>query len=124
MRASELSGETLAYLGDGVYELLVRESLIEKTNTTSGKLHTAAQKYVGAKGQAKAMQLIEPMLTAEELRYAHLGRNAHLTAHKKSAPALHTAASGLEALFGYLYAEGKQDRAGELFAVILDDFSE
>ncbi|HWQ50795.1 MAG TPA: ribonuclease III domain-containing protein [Terriglobales bacterium] len=120
MRASELSGETLAYLGDGVYELMVRESLIEKTNTTSGKLHTAAQKYVGAKGQAKAMRLIEPLLTEEELRYAHLGRNAHLTANKKSDPALHTAASGLEALFGYLYAEGRRDRASELFAVILE----
>ena len=119
MRASELSGETLAYLGDGVYELMVRENLIEKANTSSGKLHTAAQKYVGAKGQAQAMHLIEPMLTVEELRYARLGRNAHLTANKKSAPALHTAASGLEALFGYLYAEGRQDRADELFSIIL-----
>ncbi|HWP80170.1 MAG TPA: ribonuclease III domain-containing protein [Candidatus Acidoferrum sp.] len=123
MRASELSGETLAYLGDGVYELMVRESLIEKTNTTSGKLHTAAQKYVGAKGQAKAMRLIEPLLTEEELRYAHLGRNAHLTASKKSDPASHTAASGLEALFGYLYAEGRRDRVSELFAVILESLN-
>ncbi len=123
MRASELSGETLAYLGDGVYELMVRESLIEKANMTSGKLHTAAQKYVGAKGQAEAMRLIEPLLTEDELRYARLGRNAHLTARKKSSPALHTAASGLESLFGYLYAEGRHDRAGELFAVILERLS-
>ena len=120
MKVGELSGETLAYLGDGVFELMVRKSLIEKANLPSGRLHKASQKYVGAAGQYEAMHLIEPMLSEDELRYAKLGRNAKLTAGKKSNPAVHTAASGLEALFGYLYAAGEIDRAWEIFNVIFE----
>ena len=118
VKARTLNGNTLAYLGDGVFELMVREYLICNSQIQARKLHLEAQKYVSANSQAKFMKLIEPLLTTEELRYAKLGRNARLSPNKKSSPQVHSSASALESLFGFLYIEKRTKRMDDLLQVI------
>jgi len=107
---------TLAYLGDGVYELLVRERLVSNENKSNGKLHAQAKQYVCADGQNVGLHKIIEILTDEETavfkrgRNADCGKHANIVAYKK--------ATGLEALFGYLYLIGNVERIEELFDVI------
>ncbi len=117
---SYYSGGMLAYLGDASYELLVREHIMKTCRTKAGKMHKAAQPYVGAVGQAGALAAITDFLNQEEMAYVKLGRNSKLTVSKKNNPADHTAASGLEALFGYLFLTGQDARAREIFGKIVE----
>ena len=72
----EQSPLNLAFVGDGVLELLVRRRLVERTRLTPGKLHAVCVKYVSAKGQCKALEVIEPLLTEAEQAVLRRGRNA------------------------------------------------
>lgn len=114
----------LAFLGDSVFEMMVRERLLGLANRPAGQLHALAVAQVRAEAQAKAIQALLPYLTQEEERIYKRGRNAH-TGHlpKNANRAQYQAATGLEALFGYLYLDGQDDRLHELFARIVSEDS-
>lgn len=109
----------LAFLGDVIYEKFVREYLVLRGNMPVAKLHKLSVEKVCAEYQAKAVEIIKPMLSEEELDVLRRGRNASgITAPKHSTVAEYRAATSLECLFGYLHLSGDDDRAAELFDVI------
>lgn len=121
----QLSPVTLAFLGDAVYELLVRTEIVKKGSMPAGKLHTAAIQFVSAKGQAKAMALLESLLSEEEHAIFLRGRNAnHVKPPKNADPNEYRIATGMEALFGYLFLYEKNERILELFRLILEKAEE
>ncbi len=114
--APTLSGASLAYLGDAVLELITRQYLLSTGETDVGKLNTLALSYVRATAQSDAVERILPLLDENELSVYKRGRNSHNIAIPKSAKAgQYRRATGLEALFAYLYIHGKNDRMKELF---------
>ncbi len=119
-----LSPSVLAFVGDGVYGLCVR-SRLALVNRPSGELHRLSVEYVKATAQAKAYKYIEEYLTEEEIGIFKRGRNFHTGGTPKSASSgeYHTA-TGLEALFGYLYLDGRQDRLNTLFDIIWNKSNE
>lgn len=119
--AQKLNGLSLAFLGDAVFEILVREHLLKDGSLPIGKLHSLAVKFVRASAQAHFFDVLEPLLSEEELSALRRGRNASSNHIPKSACAVeYRKATGTEALFGWLYLEGKIERARELFAILLD----
>ena len=95
---------TLAYLGDGVYELIIRTILVKKGNCPVNRLHKKASSLVKAGAQSAIMEVIEEELTPEELSVYRRGRNAHSpTMAKHATMADYRRATGFEALMGYLY---------------------
>ena len=107
---------TLAFLGDAVYSLLVRNMLSLAANKPTGKLHKESITYVNAAFQAKMIRELLPTLTESETTVFKRGRNAH-SAHspKNQSDADYRYATGLEALYGYLYLCGNTDRIKEIF---------
>lgn len=117
-RVKELSAGTLAFVGDAVYGLLVREKLAE-TNRPSGELHKKSVEYVNANAQAQAYLEICGQLSDEEMSIFKHGRNLHTNnVPQNSTLANYHAATGVETLFGYLHLCGRQDRIKELFEII------
>ena len=115
-----LSPGTLAFLGDAVYELFVRQQLVETANMPVNKLHLLAVEKARASFQSNAYSIIEPQLTEEEQTIWKRGRNANgVKAPKHADPVEYRRATGLETLFGYLFLQGKMDRLEELFQMIL-----
>ena len=95
---------TLAYIGDGVYELIIRTILVKKGNCPVNRLHKKASRLVKAGAQSAIMEVIEEKLTPEELSVYRRGRNAHSpTMAKHATMADYRRATGFEALMGYLY---------------------
>ena len=95
---------TLAYIGDGVYELIIRTILVKKGNCPVNRLHKKASSLVKAGAQSAIMEVIEEKLTPEELSVYRRGRNAHSpTMAKHATMADYRRATGFEALRGYLY---------------------
>ncbi|MBQ2720676.1 MAG: ribonuclease III [Clostridia bacterium] len=119
--AAMYSPLTLAYLGDCVYELLVREMLVRKGNKPNGKLHGEATKFVSSKGQSEAFLKIEHILTEEEIAVFKRGRNAHSVPNKNNDADEYRRATGLETLFGYLRLCGDDERIADLFKEIIKD---
>ena len=112
------STAALAYLGDAVIELLVRARLVEQGYTSSKSLNAHALQFVRASAQAAAMERLMPHLTEEEEAAFRRGRNiGHTNTPKRATVAEYRNATGMEALFGYLYAGGREERAAELFAL-------
>lgn len=110
------SGRELAYLGDAVLELLVREHLLLKSSEPVGALNREALQFVKATAQSRAAGNVWPLLTSEEQAVFKRGRNNHLSSVPKSASAQeYRRATGLEALFGWLWLTGGEARAKELF---------
>ena len=117
MNANEMSAAALAYLGDSVIELLVREKLVNDGFSDSGNLNRESLKYVKAGAQAAAMRNILPILTPEEEQAFKRGRNMSGGNVPKSATmSEYRTATGMEVLFGYLHVTGKKERIAELFA--------
>lgn len=115
---AQLNGTSLAYLGDSVLEVIVRQYLLSTGVTDVGKLNSMALSYVRATVQSEAVERILPHLSEEETHVFKRGRNAHGIAIPKSASASqYRRATGLEALFGYLYINGKTERMKELFVI-------
>ncbi|MEF9983285.1 MAG: ribonuclease III domain-containing protein [Oscillospiraceae bacterium] len=111
-----LSPLTLAFIGDGVYELMVRERLVKQANVSANALHKKAVTMVRASAQSRLYELLEPILSEEELSIMKRGRNANSTkAPKKTNPVEYRRATGVETLFGYLYLSGKEARLKEIF---------
>ena len=112
----QMSPLTLAFLGDAVYELFVRESLVRAANRPANALHGLAVRQVKASAQAQAASKLMPLLDAEELAVYKRGRNAHPGHIPKNASHRdYHAATGVEALVGYLYLQGRLERLRELF---------
>lgn len=116
-----LSPLALAFVGDSVYGLLVRERLVRLANRPANTLHNASVKQVKASAQAQAAERILPLLTEEERSVYKRGRNAHVSGIPKgSSCGEYHKATGLEALFGFLYLSGRTVRMQELFRLICD----
>ena len=106
----------LAHVGDAVYELMVRSLLCLQGHTAVSDLHRLTVSYVKAPAQAQAAQRLLPLLTGEEQDVYRRGRNAKVhTVPPHAELAEYHAATGLEALFGWLYLQGKTERLCELF---------
>ena len=103
----------LAYLGDTVYDLYVRSHLVEKGGRV-GKMHRQAIRLVCAHAQAEALSRIQDDLTEEEANVVRRARNVHQSPPKSADPADYQKATGLEALIGFLYATGREERLGAL----------
>ena len=112
----------LAHIGDGVYELLTRTMLCKQGHSAAAKLHRLTVSYVNAPAQAAAVKKILPSLTEQELAVYKRGRNAKVNSVPQKADiAQYHAATGLEALFGWLYLQGKTERINELYAICTED---
>ena len=112
----KMSNLGLAYLGDAVYEVMVRAWLCVHGKLTPGRLHRAALDYVSAPRQAALLEKLLPHLTEEETQVYKRGRNANPHSHPRGATRReYQIATGLEALFGWLYLQGRTDRLNELF---------
>lgn len=102
---------TLAYIGDAIFEMVVRTVLVERKNTQAEKLHKAATKIVKAETQALMIEAIKDELTEEEMAVYKRGRNAKAVTRAKNATmSEYRRATGFEALMGYLYLKGDMER--------------
>ena len=115
-----MSSLGLAHLGDGVFELMVRTWLCLHGKAKVKDLHRAAVAYVAAPAQAAAVEGLLPLLTDEEADVYRRGRNtAPHSVPRAATRAQYQSATGLEALFGWLYLQGRTDRLNELFDHIM-----
>jgi ribonuclease-3 family protein len=102
---------TLAFIGDSIFDLIIRTSVVESGNAPVNKLHKRASKLVQASAQAELYHLIKEQLTEEETAVFKRGRNAKSFTSAKNAGVLeYRTATGLEALVGYLYLTDQMDR--------------
>ena len=114
-----LSPVALAFVGDAVYELMVREELLGRGGMPAGKLHSLAVRRVKAAAQALAYDAIQEAATQEEREILRRGRNVSLSRLPKSCTAQeYHRATAIEALLGYLYLSGRRQRLKELFGLI------
>ena len=112
----------LAHLGDGVFELMVRSWLCLHGKATNKGLHKATVKYVAAPAQAAAAEKIIPLLTEEEGDVFRRGRNTSPHSVPKAASrADYQTATELEALFGWLYLQGRTERINQLFELMMEE---
>ena len=117
-----ISNLGLAHMGDCVYEILVRAHLCASGNKTVAQLHGDTIRMVKATYQAKFAEKMLPHLTETEMAYYRRGKNAHPHAVPKSAtPAEYSKATGLEAMFGYLFLSGQKERANEIFNIVIKE---
>ena len=117
-----ISNLGLAHMGDCVYEILVRAHLCANGRKTVERLHRETIQMVKATYQARFAEKMLPLLTDEELTYYRRGKNAHPHGVPKSAtPAEYAKATGLEALFGYLFLSGQKERANEIFRIVMKE---
>ena len=114
-QAELFSPLVLAYMGDAVFEVFVREMLVRKANVQVNKLHKRASSIVKAEAQARMIAAIKDELTEKEKSIYKRGRNAksHTTA-KNASVSDYRKATGFEALMGYLYLNGEHKRMTEL----------
>ena len=118
----EVSSIGLAHVGDAVYELLVRTWLCARGKATGKGLHRAAIELVCAPKQAELAEKLLPILTEEEHAVFKRGRNANVhTVPQHASRAQYQQATALEALFGWLYLRGNQERINELFAHMMEE---
>ncbi len=111
----------LAFIGDGVFDLLVREHLLSSSSAHVGELNREKVAMVNCKSQAQDVKKLLPILTDEEQDVYRRGRNAKVNSvSKHSTLSDYHAATGLEALFGYLYLKGENERIKDLFTLIIN----
>lgn len=120
--AAAYSPLTLAFLGDSVYDTLVRERLLRMANMPVAKLHSAKIKLVCAEFQSSKYELVAELLDDKELATLKRGRNATgNTVPKHADAAEYRRATALECLFGYLYLLGRHERIAEIFGAIMEN---
>ena len=118
----EISAAALAYLGDSVLEICVREMLVKKGVSSAKNLNSAALGFVKAEAQADAVMKILPVLTDDENAAYRRGRNiGHTNVPKSATVGQYRMATGFEALFGYLKLLDKQERIDELFSLAYEE---
>lgn len=114
-KPSKMSPQKLAFVGDAVFELIVRSKVISKYNVNIGELNKIKIANVCCEAQSNLFEKINHMLTAEELEIYKRGRNAHVgKIPKKVSPAAYHKATGVEVLFGFLYLSGNFTRLEEI----------
>lgn len=119
--ANNYSPLSLAFLGDSVYDTLVREHLLRQANMPAAKLHSAKIKLVCAEYQSDAYGVLEENITEHELAVLKRGRNATgNTVPKHADAAQYRRATAVECLFGYLFLTGQTERICDLFRIIID----
>ena len=119
------NGVTLAYIGDAVIELAIREALILSGITDTGRLSAAAQKFVCAPTQSNVVEKLLPILTPEEEAAYKLGRNHRVSGKPKHASvAEYSRATGLEAIFGYLHLTNDSERIRHMIEMAYGDMME
>ena len=117
-----ISSLGLAHLGDSVFEVMVRSWLCLQRKAKVKDLHRATVKYVAAPAQAERFERIESILTEQEHDVFRRGRNtAPHSVPKAATRGEYQTATGLEALFGYLYLQGRTERLNELFELMMDE---
>lgn len=115
--ARNLSPVTLAFVGDAVYSLFVREKLVLSTHFSTGTLQKLTSTEVSAHGQSELLEKIMPLFTEEEADVFRRGRNAKKpTKSKNASVAEYNRSTGFEAVLGYLYLTGQYDRISELLS--------
>ena len=120
IKYKEYSPLGLAYMGDAVFEILVRKYIVSFGNAPVNELNKKARLIVNAGNQAKLYLLLEEYLTEEEMAVMKRGRNAKsFTKAKNQSVTDYRHATGVEALFGYLYLKGDIDRINELFHICI-----
>lgn len=106
---------TLAYIGDGIYDIIIRTIVLSHGNAPVNKLHKESSSYVKAQAQMKMLHAIEELLTEEEIAVYKRGRNAKsYTSAKNATITEYRVATGFEALLGYLYLMDRMERVTEL----------
>ena len=121
-QVNAISNLGLAHMGDCVFEILCRAYLCTRGDKTVDKLHRDTINMVKATAQAKFADKMLPLLSEEELAWYRRGKNSHVHAVPKSAtPAEYAKATGLEAMFGYLFLSGQKDRANEIFNLVMQE---
>ena len=117
--ASKINAVTLAFLGDAVYALYVRDKLVRSYSGKAGELQKTASTVLSARFQSEVLEKVLPRLSADEEDVYKRGRNAKKTTKSKNADAVDYARStGFEAVLGYLYLSGDEERIAELLGVI------
>lgn len=112
---------TLAYIGDVVYDLVIRTVVVERANRAANELHKKTTQYVKAQAQAQMIEALAEQLTEEEEAVYRRGRNAKsYTTAKNASIADYRKATGYEALLGYLYLTDRMDRVLELIIAGID----
>lgn len=120
--ANEISPLTLAFVGDGVYDLLVREHLVTLANRPVGELNKIKVSLVCCRNQAETIKMLMPHLSDAEIAVYKRGRNATTNnTPKNSTAADYHSATGFEALFGYLYLNGEIERIKQLFKFVISE---
>ncbi len=117
---ADINSLELAYLGDTLYDLYVRERLVRRGGHVK-TLHRKAVSRVCAAAQSRALTRLEPLLTPDEADVVRRARNAHQTPPKNADPADYHRATSLEALLGWLYLTGQRDRLHVLLDAALGD---
>ena len=116
------NGESLAYLGDAIYELRIREYLLGTGYQDVNKLHRIAVKYTSGEAQAKIIDYLikNELLTEEEITYFKRGRNSNHSKNRRSISVIsYKKATGFEAMIGYLYLSNQKERLDEILQLIL-----
>ena len=120
----EQSPLALAFVGDAVLELLVRQRLVETTRMQPGKLHSTATRYVSAHAQNRELEILTPLLTEEEANVLRRGKNATKATVAKHATAQeYRASTGFECLLGWLYLQNRNDRIQQLFEALWQQYT-
>lgn len=117
-RPKLLSPEVMAYVGDGVYELFIRNLVLERKLGKGQALHDQTVKYVNASAQAKILEEIRPELSKEEESIVRRGRNCQKNIPSNADPSEYCYSTGFEALLGFLYLKKKEERLTELCKII------
>ena len=123
MNINTINSLVLAYLGDGVYELIIRDYFIKKGINKVNNLQKNVTKYVNASYQSKIINYFmkENILNKEEMDIVKRGRNAKVYSHPKNTDILtYKWATSLECLFGYLYIKNEKDRINELLKIMME----
>ena len=117
-----LSPLTLAFVGDCVYDLILRTVIVERHNARPNQLHREKSRLAKAPSQAEMAEALQEELTQEELAVYRRGRNAKSHTTAKNASVLdYRKATGLEALYGWLYLSGQEERLLQLIRLSLDE---
>lgn len=115
----EVSSLALAYLGDAVLEIYIRDYVIRMGKTKIDQLHRSAVKFVNAKAQSKVYDSIQSLLKDDEMIILRKGRNAKKNIPKNVEMVDYRKSTGVEALLGYLFLKGDNDRIKELVDYII-----
>ncbi|WP_438449167.1 Mini-ribonuclease 3 [Gorillibacterium sp. sgz5001074] len=120
--ARQMNPLALAYMGDAVYEVFVRQYVISQPNQRPNILHKSSTRYVSAKAQAKALERLLPLLSEEETEWVKRGRNAKSgTSPKNTDILVYRHSTAFECLLGWLFYTGQAERMEELMRLAVDE---